>query len=191
MIRTLRCISIVATAISIVALSIRLHATLKQDTRCNEIVSIDSKNLRIEMPNGGAVQLKNGTAFSSDAGEGGESKDWEINLVQDEIIRPIPGQALRLIKLFSNHLTGSGAWDHVFIFRCVKGKVVRVFQKSFLYGVKIQKITDAELIFTSGEWMKGDPMCCPSKETISTYRWSPKDGIFKVVRSVLRPVQIR
>src|SRR5881396_3868501 len=103
--------SLMAIAAGIVAFSPRLDATAAQDTRCDEIVSIDSRNFRFQMPNGSSVQLKNGAAFLSDAREEGESKDWEVKLVQDEIIHPRPGQALRLMRLSSNHLTGSGSWD--------------------------------------------------------------------------------
>jgi len=188
MIGIFRCVSFVTNAIGIVAFSLCLHATFAQDARCDEIVSIDSKNLRIEMPNGLAVQLENGAAFHSDSGENGGSRDWEMNLVQDELIRLAPGQVLRLMRLFDNHLTGSGTWDHVFVFQCVGGRIVPIFRKSFLYGVKIKEITDAELIFASGEWMTGDAMCCPSKQRISTYVWNPKDSTYRLVRSVLRPV---
>ena len=185
----IRRVSIVTNALVIVTFTFCLHAAFAQETRCNEIESIDPENLRVEMPDGIAVQLKNGAAFHSDTVESGGSEKWELSLVQDELIRPAPGQVLRLMKLFDNHLTGSGSWDNVFIFQCAGGKVVPVFRKSFLYGAKVQKITEAELIFTSGEWMTGDAMCCPSKERISTYQWTPKDVTYRLVRSVLRPAQ--
>jgi hypothetical protein len=180
----------ITAAMAVFALFLcRLYANVAQDARCEDIVSIDFKNLRVDIPMRGIVQLENGIAFSSDAGEDDESKDWEIRLVRDEILRPEAGKALRLIKLNANHLIGSGAWDHVFIFSCVEGQIVRLFHERFLYGVHIEKITDAELIFISGEWMNKDPMCCPSKERISTYRWSTEENTFIEVNSVFRPRQ--
>ena len=178
----------ITAALAVFALFLcRLSANVAQDTRCEDIVSIDFRNLTIDIPWRGAVQLEDGVGFSSDAGEGGESKDWEIRLVRDEILRPADGKALRLIILNASHLTGSGAWDHVFVFGCVGGKVVQLFHERFLYGVHIAKIIDAEWIFISGEWLDKDPMCCPSNDRISRYRWSTKENTFKVVSSAILP----
>jgi hypothetical protein len=139
------------------------------------------------LPDGAPIQLRNGTAFSSETGKSGASKDGEIALVQDEALHPMPARDLRLIKLTRSHLTGSGSWDDIYIFRCVEGKVTQLFQKSFLHGVKIDKSSDVELTLTSCEWMNNDARGCPSKERIATYQRSAKDGTFKEIRSILHP----
>jgi hypothetical protein len=153
------------------------HAGAEEIILCKDIKTIEFRNFRMAVPDRGVVQFKNGTALSSD---GEEKSDWKINLIQDEVFHPSVGAEVRLLRITSNHLTGSGSWDHVFIYRCREGNLERIFQEEYLFGVKINKISAGELLFISGEWTVNDPMCCPSKESLSTYSWDNKVGTYKL-----------
>jgi hypothetical protein len=158
---------------------------IAQNMQCRDIAKVDFKNIRLELPKGAPIQLKDGKAFSSDDTGDKDSKDWEIVLAQDEMLHPAPARDVRLIKLTRNHLTGSGSWEDIFIFHCVQGQAVRLFQKSFLGGVKIEKKSNALLTLTNYEWMKSDGMCCPSKEREITYQWNEKARTYEEIRDVL------
>jgi len=145
---------------------------------CQDLQSLDFKNLDVEISNHGKVRFKKGIAFTSD---GGEAKDWKHRIVQDDILRPETSTTLRLIKIESVHTTGSGFWEHVIIYKCRRGDLVKVFHKSFLGGVKVKHDLKQNIVFTSGEWSKDDPACCPSKKKILTYHWNREDEIFELM----------
>ena len=124
-----------------------------------------------------SLRFQNGKACTSDqAIEDG--CDWQHTLTVDQILVPTPSQTIRLIVINSNHLTGSGAWDHVFFFRCRNGHAVSDFSESYRYGVKIEKRSNTELWLVSGEWLKGDPDCCPSRQKTEIFRWDSKKSAF-------------
>jgi len=163
------------------------RAAANEQVRCDDVTSIDVKNMSIEFPARGKVQMNDGTGFSSDAGVDGESRDWKITLIQDVILRPTTSVILRLVRFNADHITGSGAWDHVFIYKCRNGNFVRLFEESHLYGTKIQRLADDEITFVSGEWVKGDPTCCPSKEKQSTYKWDTKSMRYILIEESIWP----
>lgn len=170
----LRCVGTLAIVTAISVCGPPSHSAASGQVQCNEVTSVDFQSLSIKIRDREMVQMDHGTGFSSDAGIDGKSRDWKITLVQDDILRPAAALTLRLVRFEANHITGSGAWDHVSIYQCREGELVRVFEERYLYGVEIQRVNDDELLFISGEWMKGDPMCCPSKEKRSAYKWDSK-----------------
>ena len=120
-----------------------------------------------------SLRFRNGKACTSDQAFA-DGCDWQHAITVDQALVPTPGQTIRLIVINSNHLTGSGAWDHVFFFRCRNGRAVSEFSESYRYGVKIEKRSNTELRLVSGEWLKGDPDCCPSRQKTEIFRWDSK-----------------
>jgi hypothetical protein len=76
---------------------------------------------------------------------------------------------LRLIRINANHVSGSGAWDHVFIYHCRSGDLLRIFEERFLYGVEIQKSSDDELVFIQTD------------KNRTVYKWNSKRNNYEIV----------
>ncbi len=95
-----------------------------------------------------------------------------------QLFQSLSVQTIRLIVINSNHLIGSGAWDHVFFFRCRNGHAVSDFSESYRNGVKIEKRSNTELRLVSGEWPKGDRDCCLSRQMTEIFRWDSKKSAF-------------
>lgn len=150
-----------------------LYAASSESIPCSSISSIDLQNATINK-----IKFVAGEACTSDSAELPDQCDWEHEISSDEILRPISGKEVRLAILHSNHKTGSGAYDTVFVFDCLNGSMRNIFENKYLYGVKIKKYTEGEFILTSGDWQLKDPMCCPSKEKHETYRWSSRKNTF-------------
>ncbi len=183
--RVFRCFGIVAM-LTVLGVPVPSSTASEQDS-CYNVTSINIENMKIEIPYRGMVQMDNGVGFSSDAGPGGESHDWKITLVQDEILQPSPSALLRLVRFSAEHVTGSGAWDHVFVYECRNGKLIRLFVERYHYGVKIRRLSDDELLFISDYWMKSDPMCCPSQEKRAVFKWDPEGMKYFLAEDSIRP----
>jgi len=148
-------------------------------TNCTDITKIDFKNTTIIDDQFGALQFNNGFCESKEE-PGNKSADWEHIIIDDFTLTPEPSQIVRFIKINSNHLTGSGAWDRLIGFKCERGIININFDQKGLYGIQVQKLGEKQLSLTIGEWAKNDPMCCPSQEKVSIFQWSSKDHIFSL-----------
>ena len=145
-------------------------------TPCHEIDKVDLMNAELNFESK-SLRFRDGKACTTD-GEGDSACDWEHTVTLDKLLTPEPGQAVRLIILNSNHLTGSGAWDHVLLFECKEGKVTSLFNQGYLNGVKVEELGDAEFSLLSGEWLRKDPECCPSRHKREIFRWDRKKEAF-------------
>jgi hypothetical protein len=143
---------------------------------CSSIADLDIENATINN-----INFADGEACTSDSAELPDQCDWVHEISSDEILRPITGKEVRLVILHSNHKTGSGVWDTALVFDCHNGSMRKIFEKKNLYGVKIKNTTRGEIILSSGDWQQKDPMCCPSKEKIETYRWSTSKNTYVLV----------
>jgi hypothetical protein len=83
-----------------------------------------------------------------------------------------------MASLYANHLTGSGAWQSIFVYECRARILRQVFDASFLYGAEIELRQDGEFFLTSSEWSPDDPLCCPSNERRTRYVWDARQGTF-------------
>ncbi len=166
-------------AFIIVAIPTKLTAI--SELSCVSIHTLDLQNANIN-----DINFEQGKAYTSD---GSNPKDWEHTLSTDQILKPTANREIRLIVINSNHLTGSGAWDTVIAFDCVQGALNKIFEKKYLYGVKIEIRQDDELLLTSGEWQPTDPMCFPSKEKIETYQWNQFKGTYLLKETVIQKVR--
>lgn len=140
---------------------------------CSSVSSPDLKNSTIKK-----IKFVDGKACTSEDLESPDRCDWKHQISMDEILSPVFGKQVRLAVINSSHMTGSGAWDTVLVFDCLKGHMKTIFKAQYLYGVRIGRKTDDELIFTFGEWQLKDPMCCPSKEKRDVYRWNSGENTF-------------
>lgn len=159
------------------------NPVLQNQSECNKITDLDFANMLLNVPRQGQIQFHEGKSLILD---GLGNKNWECTITKDLLFSPKPSMNLRLIVITCNHLSGSGAWDNVLIYCCRNGKLVRIFQERFLYGARISKLKEDHFSLISGEWLKGDPMCCPSKERLSTYQWDEKEQTFIRINSKLR-----
>ncbi len=182
-----RLLQVIVLAIAGSATAMAASAGDTAPSPCHNLKAVDFANMKLDLPGWGTVKLSKGIGYTSEDPDFSESKDWKITIEQDEILRPPPSTTLRLLRVTCNHLTGSGAWDHVLIYCCREGKLVRIFQERFHYGVKIQKPEPSELLFEYGEWTKDDPHCCPSLERVSIYRWNESAQTYNLVKSSVHP----
>lgn len=150
-----------------------------EELRCQSVTDVDLLNAKIDR-----LQYTKGRACTSDNLP--DKCDWEHKITRDEIFRLSPSREVRLVVINSNHLTGSGAWDAVVVFDCVDGLMKEMFEKSHLYGERIEHTGKGELVFVSGKWAKGDPMCCPSEVRSEVYRWDEMAGTFNLVDTIIR-----
>jgi len=129
----------------------------------------------------GEVRLRNGKACIGD-GLDRRRCEWDVELRRVEN-RGKDGQLL-LVIVNAIH-DGPGAWDSVFFYACRDGVLNQVHSRRYLYGATIATGTSSELVIASGQWQKGDGMCCPSQERREYFVWD--EGTGKVV---LRRTQI-
>ncbi len=156
----------------IAVLPAKLNAN--SEISCTSVETPDLKNTSIN-----DINFRQGKAYTSD---GPSPQDWEHTLLTDRILKPNKKE-LRLIVINSNHLTGSGAWDTVIVFDCIRGIMNKIFEKKYLYGVNVTTKTDSELLLTSGEWQSNDPMCCPSMEKKEIFRWDDNKGTYGLINT--------
>ena len=145
-------------------------------TQCDAIEKVDFNNSELSF-GAKSLRFRDGKACTKEGEDSGPC-DWEHVVTFDKVLIPEPGRAVRLMIINSNHLTGSGASDHVLLFECRNGRVVSVFNESYLYGVTIEKLASTEFSLISGEWLKNDQECCPSRKKREVLRWDRKTGAF-------------
>src|SRR5512135_3675810 len=114
--RALRRLEVLALLAAIGACALVSQATASGQVPCDDVTLVDIQGMSVEIPGRGTVQLDHGAGFLSETGPADASPNWKITLVQDEVLRPAPLVSLRLVRFNANHVTGSGAWDHVFIY---------------------------------------------------------------------------
>ena len=145
-------------------------------TTCDSIDKVDFMNSELNFESS-SMRFRDGRACTSD-GADPAACDWEHTVTLDKVLAPEPGLAVRLIIINSSHQTGSGMWGHVLLFECKGGKVTSPFNQSYLQGVKVENLGDKEVTLLSGEWLKSDPECCPSRQKREVLRWDRKKGGF-------------
>lgn len=101
--------------------------------------------------------------------------DWETSLSTDQRL----GFQHRLIKVNANHLGGSGAWDYLMVFACVGNSAKLVLGEQFLYGIRLNQVSDSTLTGIAGDWRKDDPNCCPSHQHHLTYVWDAEQSRYR------------
>jgi hypothetical protein len=146
-------------------------------TACDAIEKVDFMNSELNFESN-SMRFRDGKACTTDGGDA-SACDWEHTVALDKVLIPEPGKAVRLIIINSNHLTGSGAWDHVLLFECKDGKVTSLFNESY-HDIEVEKLGATEFSLVSGEWLKKDPECCPSRHKRETFRWDRKKGAFSL-----------
>jgi hypothetical protein len=158
---------------------------------CNDVTTINFRDRRINVPNHGLIQLRDGQAYCSilpDDKDFADQKEWEITIEDDLCFRPGSGGAVRMIRVNVDHIAGTGAYDYVLIYRCVDGSLHRIFQsQGHLYGTRIKKLSESRFTLSYGVWLERDPNCCPSQQKTDTYVWYETAGTFLRVKSVQGP----
>lgn len=99
--------------------------------------------------------------------------DWKTVIEQDRVLHPAGSSALRVLALNKSHLTGTGAFNYVFVFECKDGSVRKVFEATG-EGVQLEQATANGIEISIGLWGSGDGHCCPSRVVQLRYSWSPR-----------------
>src|SRR6187397_3357090 len=129
----------------------------------------------------GDVRLRDGKACIPTGIENSRC-EWDVKLMRVEKW----GTEGPLLAIVNATHDGPGSWDSVFFYTCRNGVLAQVHARRYLYGARISQTSSSELVITSGQWQKGDGMCCPSQERREYLVWD--ESARKVV---LRRTQIR
>ena len=147
---------------------------------CVNIKSVDFGNHVFATPDG-TLTLRGGLYEEKHLPD--PTVEWRSEIEADFLMVPAPFLTIRVIKVYRNHLTGSGAYGYVFGFRCKNGRIQTVFTATpRLYGPRVEKVSEGELQLRFGEWASSDPTCCPSRVTTQIYRWNGARQRFDLAR---------
>ncbi len=128
----------------------------------------------------GPVRLKDGKDCPT---EPGIRCQWQVTLERVESWGTAPRFLLVIVN--ANHLTGSGAWDSVFLYACHEDVFVPSFAQRFLSGARVELGKQSDFWLTAGEWRQEDPVCCASRQRRSRYMWNPRQRVFAVAESTV------
>jgi hypothetical protein len=98
--------------------------------------------------------------------------DWKTTIQQDVTLHLTATTDVRLLVLDQVHLTGTGSFTYIFGFQCAAGSLRKVFEASG-EGVNLKRTTKNDMEISVGIWGKNDGHCCPRREVLLRYHWSP------------------
>jgi hypothetical protein len=107
---------------------------------------------------------------------------WRATIRED---RPLP-DGRRLIIVNRNCESCTSDDDYVFVFGCVSGRILRVFDDSFGAGVEIVKTSADNLTLAASYWHDRDARCCPSGIKQMKFVWDDE-----LHNYILRGIQFR
>jgi len=119
----------------------------------------------------------------------GFSCDWSVTLRRTEEWGV--HQRFLLVEIDADHVSGTGQWESVFVYRCQGDTYVSVFSNRFLYGAKVELGANSDFWLTTGVWRRNDPTCCPSVEQRRHYVWNNGQQRFVAAESSEKPLKVR
>jgi hypothetical protein len=123
------------------------------EVRCTDIRKVDFKNISLDM--GDAVlDFHNGVASEFDESEP-QTLEWEATFRKDLTIDAAPDTPVRFVLIHDNHMGGSGWRFYLVGYRCLQGKMQRVFKREGL-SLAIDRI-DAQAVVVALQTVPGSP----------------------------------
>ena len=123
------------------------------ENRCTDIGNYDFKNATLSVKDGIALganppdpetlPFKDGTCNLSDDPQS-VKPDWSYTIVSDFVMSPTRQSKVRIIRIYENHLAGSGSWDRVMAFVCKGGALEKVWQHRFEEAVKLIRVNELQ-----------------------------------------------
>ncbi|WP_348818596.1 hypothetical protein [Fontimonas sp. SYSU GA230001] len=101
--------------------------------------------------------------------------DWETTITHDQPIGP----HRRLLVANANHLTGTGSIDHLIVFACVSGDLRIVLAEAYLYGVRLEQVSETSIVLSTGQWKPGDASCCPGASRRVRHVWDQDAQVYR------------
>jgi hypothetical protein len=111
--------------------------------KCGDLASTDAGKLIAILRDGFAHGLG---CYSDDPKNDPSGCDWKATLKTDLML----AGSRRRIVVWDSHQTGSGAWDYLYVFGCINGRIGPVFDDRFLYGVGIDDASLDQLLLSRG-----------------------------------------
>ena len=130
------------------------------------------------------MAFSHGLGCYSEGGEYSSPCDWKVAVSEDRII----SEDRRLIVVYTDHMTGHGAWTDVLVLGCRAGRVTAFFHDEFLYGVDVEEASADKLVVRFGSWVGSDADCCPSMEEHQVYVWSKQAQKYVLDRDYSTPI---
>jgi hypothetical protein len=60
--------------------------------------------------------------------------DWEFEIADKAVLRPVSGMLLRVVSTFRSHIHGSGSWQTFNVFECRSRKLRTVFSAGEMFN---------------------------------------------------------
>jgi hypothetical protein len=177
---TMRDLKTILAAAILAATLFGVRSAFTGEFSCNDLLTANANRL-IAIPTDG---FSHGEPCYSDDSRPPAHCDWNATIELDRMI----GDDRRIVVVNSSHLSGSGAWDYVFVFHCVSRRIRAVFQDRFLYGARVEDASADKLVLLVGDWGSKDPVCCPSREKRIVYSWHAEGQSYVIDREDSRPL---
>src|SRR5262245_10043540 len=100
------------------------------------------------------------------------SIEWESTLEHSERVRVGSASAV-LLKIFANHVGGTGSIAYVLVIRCRPRKLEVVFEASGP-NKDVSYSKNGVLSLSHGVWSRDDSHASPSRESTERYKWVPE-----------------
>jgi hypothetical protein len=75
--------------------------------------------------------------------------DWKVAVSEDRII----SEDRRLMVVYTDHITGHGAWTDVLVLGCRAGKVTALFNDPIFRGLDVEEASADKLVLDFSRWM--------------------------------------
>jgi len=135
---------------------------------CSSIENMDLSHARLPV-RGTEVQFEGSEAYTTDS-HSPTRPDWRHHISQDITLSPSRTFHLRLVKITSDHLTGSGSFDTVLVLLCKDGLLSTALNRDYLYGAHVDS-DGSRFTIRFGRWQESDARCCPSETKTETFVW--------------------
>jgi hypothetical protein len=113
--------------------------------------------------------------------------EWDVTLVRSD---RWGDRAQYLVAVVESIHDGPGAWLSVFIYRCRGDQYESVFGESYgPRGAGLILGAGSTFDVMTGDWVPGDPGCCPSRERKSSYVWDVRRQVFALSASKVTAVE--
>jgi len=95
------------------------------------------------------MAFSHGLGCYSEGGEYSSPCDWKVAVSEDRII----SEDRRLIVVYTDHMTGHGAWTDVLVLGCRAGKVTALFNHPIFRGLDVEEASADKLVLDFSRWM--------------------------------------
>jgi hypothetical protein len=106
------------------------------------------------------MDFSHGLGCYSEGGEYSSPCDWKVAVSEDRNL----SEDRRLIVVYTDHMTGHGAWTDVLVLGCRAGKVTALFNHPVFRGLDVEEASADKLVLDFSRWGGGGQVYVWSKD---------------------------